>query len=87
VFDLDTQLEQTSPGSFRDPAGYVFRDNGIYKRVVTSYGAADYDLLNSSGLYQKLVDDSLLVSHSEEPVAGHPDAVRVLVPEQIPYVS
>lgn len=82
---LETQLAQTSIGSFRDPAGYVFSDNGICKRVVTSYGAADYDLLQSSGLYRKLVDQSLLVSHFEEP--GRADAVRVLVPEQIPYIS
>jgi hypothetical protein len=86
VIEADTQREQTSPGSFRDPAGYVFRDDGVYKRVVTPYGSADYDLLKSSGLYQKLVDESLLVSHAEEP-GRRPEAVRVLVPEQIPYIS
>ncbi|MBI4474801.1 MAG: SAM-dependent methyltransferase, partial [Acidobacteria bacterium] len=83
---LDKHIEKTSAASFRDPAGYVFRENGVYKRAVTSHGAADYGQLMSSGLYQKLVDESLLVAHREES-SQSPEAVLVLVPEQIPYVS
>jgi len=39
--------------SFRDPAGYMFSENGVYKRIVTMLGKPDYDLLLSSGLYKE----------------------------------
>jgi hypothetical protein len=79
--------QATSGASFRDPAGYVFTDAGIVKRVVTSYGAADYRQLMSSGLYDNLTQDSLLVSHEEFPAPTDSDAAAVLVPQKIPYIS
>jgi hypothetical protein len=75
-----------SGASFRDPAGYVFRDNGVLKRIVTPHGAADYKRLMSSGLYDELVERRLLIPHREEQPASL-DAAAVLVPEEIPYVS
>jgi len=42
--------------SFRDPAGFVLQEEGIYKRAVTLRGKPDYDLLRSSGLYEALVE-------------------------------
>jgi hypothetical protein len=74
-------------GSFRDPSGSLFHDDGVLKRFVTQFGAADYRQLISSGLYQQLTEESLLVSHVEEPVPAGSDAAAILVPERIPYIS
>jgi hypothetical protein len=75
--------------SFRDPAGFVFEERGIYKRAVTLRGQPDYDLLRSSGLYDALVERGLLVAHAEEPRhAQLPEGIyKVLVPEQIRHIS
>jgi hypothetical protein len=75
-------------GSFRDPAGYVFNDNGVYKRTVTAHGQASYTRLMASGLYDSLVSDRLLVPHSEEPVLqSTPEICKILIPEQIEHIS
>jgi hypothetical protein len=78
-----------STGSFRDPAGFVFVDRGVVKRAVTVHGEADYRRFMSSGLYQRLVGESLLVAHEEKDVAirRSPEVATVLVPEQIPIIS
>lgn len=75
--------------SFRDPAGYVLRDSGVYKRVVTFRGKADYDLLVSSGLYEDLTERRLLVRHDEEAVSPRefPGLYKLVVPEQIRHPS
>jgi hypothetical protein len=74
------------PGSFRDPAGYMVRDAGFYKRVVTHKGRLDYETLKGSGLYEELVGEGLLISHREED-SRDPSLWKVLVPEQLEYVS
>ena len=44
--------DETVAGSFRDPAGFVFRrDGAILRHVARSYGPI-YDRLVASGLYQ-----------------------------------
>jgi hypothetical protein len=75
------------PGSFRDPSGFVFQREGILYRQVNQVHREDYDLLMSSGLYEKLVAAGLLVPHHEtgDPVTG--DAYRVLRPERVGLVS
>ena len=40
--------------SFRDPAGFVFRHEGVIYRQVNPAGAEDYDALMASGLYEHL---------------------------------
>jgi hypothetical protein len=40
--------------SFRDPSGYVFKRNGVLLRQINQRYREDYDLLMSSGLYQRL---------------------------------
>ena len=47
--------DETVAGSFRDPAGFVFRrDGAILRHVAKSYGPI-YDRLVASGLYQSMV--------------------------------
>ncbi|MEW5912842.1 MAG: SAM-dependent methyltransferase [Thermodesulfobacteriota bacterium] len=75
--------------SFRDPAGFVFAQDGTLYRQVNLAGAADYDLLMSSGLYQELVQAGLLVAHEEAPLelAPEPGTHKVLRPQAAPFVS
>ncbi len=84
-----TTTSEAVPGSFRDPSGFVFRQNGDLYRQVNSRYRDNYDHLISSGLYEKLVADGLLISHEEAPLpAPQPDiAYRVIRPAVIPFVS
>jgi hypothetical protein len=76
------------PGSFRDPAGYVFfSDNAIYRRIEPA-GREAYERLMHSGLYDALTRDGLLVAH--EDLGRQPDqpgAWTVIRPERVPMVS
>ena len=51
--------------SFRDPAGFLFRRDGKLYRQVNQAARADYDRLMTSGLYQRLVKEKLLIPHQE----------------------
>ena len=51
--------------SFKDPDSQVFiKDGKIYRRINKSY-LSDYEKLMNSGLYTRLQELSLLISHSE----------------------
>ena len=72
--------------SFRDPAGFVFEEDGLVKRAVTRHGQRDFDLLESSGLYEALTRKEWLIPHEAQ--ASHdPEFTDVLVPEQLPFIS
>ena len=76
------------PGSFRDPAGYVFvSDNVVYRRI-EAVGREAYESLMRSGLYDALVSDGLLVAHEDiGPRPEQPGAWTVIRPERVPMVS
>ncbi len=76
-------------GSFRDPSGFVFVHEGTLYRQVNRVFAPHYDLLRSSGLYDALVGEGLLIPHEEVDVrlAPAPDAYLVLAPEPVTFVS
>jgi hypothetical protein len=77
------------PASFRDPSGFLFQRDGVLYRQVNLVYKGDYDHLMSSGLYQALVDDNLLVAHEEvgiEPPVPEV-AYRIIKPELIPFIS
>jgi hypothetical protein len=79
-----------SPASFRDPAGFVFRRNGRLFRQINRAGRADFDGLMTSGLYERLVGDRLLVAHRDAADVEPFDpalAERVIEPESIPFIS
>lgn len=74
--------------SFRDPAGFVFWHEGELYRQVNEEYAPHYRQLVGAGLYQKLVDEGLLVPHRE--CTGQvpaPGAWKVLKPERIAPIS
>ena len=75
--------------SFRDPSGFVFRDgNTIYRQVNLRY-KEDFDFFLSSGLYDELVKQKLIVQHSEESkeLAQSEEAYKVIRPQFIPFWS
>ncbi|HEV7994078.1 MAG TPA: class I SAM-dependent methyltransferase [Gemmatimonadaceae bacterium] len=76
-------------GSFRDPSGFVFTSNGTLYRQVNRVFAQEYDACVSSGLYDDLVANDLLVAHRDAGVAlaAAPDAHVVIEPARVPFIS
>ena len=80
------------PASFRDPSGFVFRQDGsIYRQVNKDY-AVEYDFLMSSGLYDTLVKNNWLIEHKEASQGIKPPAAmalryKIIEPKLVPYVS
>jgi hypothetical protein len=76
-------------GSFRDPSGFLFSNNGtLYRQVNISY-KKNYELLFSTGLFEKLVKEKLLINHEEVEVSPEePEyALKIIKPEKIPFIS
>ncbi len=75
--------------SFRDPSGFLFRQDGILFRQVNQSYKSHYDLLMASGLYDALVKKGVLVPHLEtDKVPVTPGiGYKVLQPEVIPFIS
>ncbi|HEU4954945.1 MAG TPA: class I SAM-dependent methyltransferase [Gemmatimonadales bacterium] len=80
---------ETEAGSFRDPAGFVFQRDGVLYRQVNRSFETKFASVRASGLFDDLARERLLVPHQEvgpEHAAG-PDAVAVLRPERIGFIS
>ncbi len=76
-------------GSFRDPSGFIFsKDGEVYRQINRAY-QEDYDHLVSSGLYDDLAQDGLLIPHAELDLqyAVTEDAYKVIKPEQVSFIS
>jgi ribosomal protein L11 methylase PrmA len=75
--------------SFRDPSGFLFtRDGRLYRQINQAY-SQDYDILLSSGLYEKLTAWKLLIPHKEASVeAADPSLVyKIIEPEPVIFIS
>jgi len=75
--------------SFRDPNGFIFKQNGILYRQVNKSYASEYSMLMESGLYAKLTKAGLLIPHEETDIQStEPDqAFKVIHPEYVPFIS
>ena len=80
---------QRLPSSFRDPSGFVFERDGVLYRQVNRAYAEDLEHLRGSGLLAELVVDGLAVevTPADASLAMTEDAVAVLAPERVPFVS
>lgn len=81
--------KQTLGASFRDPSGFLFtRDEHLYRQVNLAY-QEDYDLLLSSGLYDKLVAIKLLIPHKEIDIQAADPSLnyKVIEPERVAFIS
>ena len=76
-------------GSFRDPSGFLFRYKGALYRQINKIYREHYDHLMNSGLYEKLVEEGLLIPHKEvDIIPPKPEvAYKVIKPQEIPFVS
>ena len=72
--------------SFRDPAGFVFKDGETVRRAVTSHGRSDYDRLISSGLYRELTEKGWLVGHGES-ASAEAGVYKILTPQPIRVIT
>ena len=84
--------EPEQPGlgaSFRDPSGFLFREQGVLYRQINHSYQTDYDRFIQSGLYQRLVEDGLLIPHQEVDIrpADPEQAYRIIQPEIISFIS
>jgi len=85
-----TKIDVKHPASFRDPAGFVFRRNGILYRQINSSGADFYTRLMASGLYDSLISRKLMIAHEEVTNIAPVDPTscfRIIRPEQLKNVS
>lgn len=76
-------------GSFRDPSGFLFQQDGtLYRQINDSY-AADWQLLQASGLLQALHTRGWLVSHEAAPpeLAQGESALAIIQPRRLPFIS
>jgi hypothetical protein len=76
-------------GSFRDPNGFLFWEDGVLYRQVNALYKEHYDHLMESGLYEHLVAAGLLIPHAEADadLAVGEEAYKVLQPDLIPFVA
>ena len=83
------KVSKRHPASFRDPAGFVFEQEGLFYRQVNQSYAPHYDKLMQSGLYADLVKEKKLLSHTEtETVVADPSRwYKTLLPEQLAFIS
>lgn len=76
------------PSSFRDPAGHIFTVGSKLYRQINVAGQEDYDLTMSSGLYDELVKDGLMVAHKEvKNINTDAGVYKTIEPERIPFIS
>ncbi|MDO8931698.1 MAG: hypothetical protein Q7U97_04830 [Rhodocyclaceae bacterium] len=82
-------IDGNVPGSFRDPSGFLFWQDGLIYRQVNILYKENYDHLINSGLYDDLVNSRLLIPHEEISItySREESAYKILKPEQIPFIS
>ena len=78
------------PSSFRDPSGFVYKnEESIYRQINQAY-QKHYDLFIESGLYASLVEAGSLVKHDEvsaKELALTESVYKVIQPEVVPFIS
>lgn len=70
------------PGSFRDPAGYVFQKEGRFFRRITAAGKDDFSLFINSHLSESLLSKGQIV-----PFSVSDEAELTLALEMLPFIS
>jgi ribosomal protein L11 methylase PrmA len=78
------------PGSFRDPGGRVFIDDGRVLRAVYDANVPAYEAARDSGLLDRLIGQGRLVSSREVDPRSNPageGAAYLLEHERLPFVS
>jgi len=76
-------------GSFRDPSGQIFSENGRIYRSIFQPGVDDYEAARGAGVYTDLMEEGLLVSHEEVPAgpSSPQGTVICLAHPRLPMIS
>jgi hypothetical protein len=82
-------VNKQHPASFRDPAGFIFEHEGKFYRQVNKSCADNYNLLQSSGLYEALVKEKKLLPFTDtgNNLTGTEQWYKTILPEQLPFIS
>ena len=73
--------------SFRDPDGFIYSKDGVIYRQVNKSYSSHFSKLNESGLYNLLVEKSLLISHEYVSDNFEKDGYITLKPENLSFIS
>jgi len=75
--------------SFRDPSGFLFHHENVLYRQINQIYAENYTHLMTSGLYEALTSEGLLVAHLEVKVdSPEPErAYQIIQPEPLTFIS
>lgn len=76
--------KEIDSGSFRDPSGFIYCQNGKVFRHIKSNYFNTYHLLVEKGIYNDLINKNLLIKHTE--VEKTPEYITLEV-EKIPFIS
>lgn len=84
---MSENMDVREISSFRDPSGFVYKKEGkFYRKIHKSY-QANYDTFIKSGLYQHLVDEQQIISHTELQEDLEDPWIATLLPEQVPFIT
>lgn len=72
-------------GSYKDPMGIVYEEDGEIRRKISVDYKDTYDTFLSSGLYKTLTDTGLLIPHEE--IATGEDYYKLICPKRVPFIS
>ncbi|MCL2842526.1 MAG: class I SAM-dependent methyltransferase [Oscillospiraceae bacterium] len=81
-------MSEREASSFRDPSGFVFRQDGKIYRQINHVYREQYTQLMDSGLYKELIQHRLMVPHEEADIPCLNDAGALVIrPKEIPFIS
>ncbi len=70
--------------SFRDPSGHVFYDGNVLRRAIKPIYFPQYKKLRDSGFFKSLIDNELLIPHTETSVSSEE---IIITPEVVPFIT
>ena len=78
---------ETENSSFRDPSGFVFYREGVCYREINPVYKESYEFLLESGLYEKLINEKLLIPHETANDLPFSNGYKTIRPKPIPFIS
>lgn len=79
--------KQPVAGSFRDPDGFLFQQDGVLYRQVNPGYRDNYQALMQSGLYRQLTGKGWLIAHKEVAAPADSNACIILQPDRVGSLS
>lgn len=86
---MSISSKEVCASSFRDPSGFVYKENDEIYRQVNHLYKPHYDLLLESGLYSSLIKRNLLIAHDEieQDCNTKISAYKICKPAKVPFIS